>query len=118
MAIPISRKNLSGCLKFYTFRTVGLFCFAFLLYLPACQDRKATEKEIPMSKDSLSNSTGSDTTRQIIFFGNSITAGYGLNPSDCFTNLIQKRIDSLKLPYRTVNAGLSGETSAGGVSRI
>ena len=55
----------------------------------------------------------------ILFFGNSLTAGYGLNSMDeAFPALIAHRIDSLHLPYTVVNAGLSGETSAGGKSRI
>lgn len=57
-------------------------------------------------------------TRTILFFGNSLTAGYGVSPSEAFPALIQSRIDSLQLPYTVVNAGLSGETSAGGKSRI
>jgi len=57
-------------------------------------------------------------TKTILFFGNSLTAGYGLDPSQAFPALIQKKIDSLNLPYKVVNAGVSGETSAGGNSRI
>ncbi|HEX9512471.1 MAG TPA: arylesterase [Puia sp.] len=56
--------------------------------------------------------------KTVLFFGNSLTAGYGVNPSEAFPALIQGRIDSLKLPYKVINAGLSGETSAGGKSRI
>ncbi|QNF35760.1 arylesterase [Adhaeribacter swui] len=56
--------------------------------------------------------------KSILFFGNSLTAGYGLQPSEAFPALIQKKIDSLNLPYKVINAGLSGETSAGGKSRI
>lgn len=56
--------------------------------------------------------------RNIVFFGNSITAGYGLDPSEAFPALIQRRIDSLHLAYKVINAGLSGETSSGGKSRI
>ncbi len=55
----------------------------------------------------------------IVFFGNSLTAGYGLDdPSQAFAGLIQKRIDSLKLNYKVINAGVSGETTSGGNSRI
>jgi len=55
----------------------------------------------------------------ILFFGNSLTAGYGLaNQNEAFPSLIQAKIDSLKLPYQVVNAGLSGETSADGNARI
>lgn len=56
--------------------------------------------------------------KTIVFFGNSITAGYGLDPSQAFPALIQQKIDSLNLPYKVVNAGVSGETSSGGNSRV
>ncbi len=56
--------------------------------------------------------------KSIIFFGNSLTAAYGLDPSQGFVGLIRKKIDSLGLHYKVVNAGLSGETTAGGNTRI
>ncbi|HEV3327718.1 MAG TPA: arylesterase [Puia sp.] len=56
--------------------------------------------------------------KTILFFGNSLTAGYGLHPEEAFPALIGRRLDSLHLPYKVINAGLSGETSAGGRSRI
>ena len=56
--------------------------------------------------------------KSIVFFGNSLTAGYGLSPEQAFPALIQKKIDSLGLPYQVVNAGVSGETSSGGKTRI
>ncbi len=54
----------------------------------------------------------------ILFFGDSITAGLGVDPEQAYPALIEERVDSLHLPYTVVNAGLSGETSAGGRSRI
>lgn len=56
--------------------------------------------------------------KTILFFGNSLSAGYGLDPAQAFPALIQQKIDSLGLAYTVVNAGLSGETSAGGLRRI
>lgn len=56
--------------------------------------------------------------RAILFLGNSITAGYGLDPSQAFPALIQNKIDSLDLEYEVINGGLSGETSSGGLRRI
>jgi acyl-CoA thioesterase-1 len=56
--------------------------------------------------------------KYILCFGNSLTAGYGLEEEESFPSLIQQRIDSLGLPYQVINAGLSGETSAGGLGRI
>lgn len=59
------------------------------------------------------------TRKNILFFGNSLTAGYGLeSPEEAFPARIQQKIDSLKLPYKVISAGLSGETSAGGNERI
>ena len=59
-----------------------------------------------------------DPSRAILFFGNSITAGYGLDKNAAFPALIQDKIDRMNWPYIVVNAGLSGETSAGGLRRI
>ncbi len=56
--------------------------------------------------------------KNIIFFGNSLTAAYGLSPSQGYVALIQQRLDSLGLPYTAINAGLSGETTAGGRERV
>lgn len=57
-------------------------------------------------------------TRRILFFGNSLTAGMGLDPEEAFPALIGQKIDSARLGYTVINAGLSGETTAGGRSRI
>lgn len=57
-------------------------------------------------------------TRSILFFGDSITAGLGVDKSQAFPALIQDRIDSLGLNYEVINGGSSGETSAGGLRRI
>ena len=54
----------------------------------------------------------------ILFLGDSITAGYGIGEEQAFPALIQDRIDSLGWPYRVVNAGVSGETTAGGLRRV
>ena len=59
-----------------------------------------------------------DERKTILFFGNSLTAGLGLDKSESFPSLIQDRIDSLGMNYRVINAGLSGETSSNGATRI
>jgi len=56
--------------------------------------------------------------KTVLFFGDSLTAGYGLDPSQAFPALIQKKIDKQGWNFRAVNAGLSGETTAGGLRRI
>lgn len=63
-------------------------------------------------------STATTTKKNIVFFGNSLTAGYGLDLGEAFPAIIQQKLDSLNHPYKTINAGLSGETTAGGKSRV
>ena len=62
--------------------------------------------------------TPADSSQVILFFGDSLTAGYGIAQEQAFPALIQDRLDSLEWKYQVVNAGLSGETSAGGLRRI
>ena len=59
-----------------------------------------------------------DSSRRILFYGDSLTAGYGLDREQAFPALVQARIDSLGWNFEVFNAGLSGETSAGGLRRI
>jgi len=58
--------------------------------------------------------------RTIVFFGDSLTAGYGLEEpaTESYPALIQQKIDTARLTWRVVNAGLSGETTSGGARRI
>ncbi len=54
----------------------------------------------------------------ILFYGDSLTAGYGLSPEEAFPALVEKKLNKSEKKVKVVNAGLSGETSAGGLSRI
>jgi acyl-CoA thioesterase-1 len=58
------------------------------------------------------------TPKTILFFGDSLTAGYGLSTEEAFPALVEKSLNKKGKPVKVVNAGLSGETSAGGLSRI
>ncbi len=57
-------------------------------------------------------------SKVILFFGDSLTAGYGLSPEEAFPALVEKHFNKKGKPCKVVNAGLSGETSAGGLARI
>jgi acyl-CoA thioesterase-1 len=54
----------------------------------------------------------------VLFFGDSLTAGYGLPLEEAYPALIQEKINTKRWPYEVVNAGLSGDTTAGGRGRI
>jgi acyl-CoA thioesterase-1 len=88
----------------------------FILLLPACNNKKVNE--VRTQNNTVKDSAPVSKKITIVFFGNSLTAGYGLSPSQAFPALIQKKIDSLGLPYQVVNAGVSGETSSGGNTRV
>lgn len=56
--------------------------------------------------------------KTMVFIGDSLTAGYGLDPDDAYPALVQKKIAGAGLSWRVVNAGLSGDTTAGGLRRL
>ncbi len=58
------------------------------------------------------------TRRTVLILGDSLAAGYGVEPAVAFPALLQRRIDESKLTFTVVNAGQSGETSAGGLRRV
>jgi acyl-CoA thioesterase-1 len=87
--------------------------------LNGCGNNADKANDSPKQKrEQLPKEAGKEKVKTIVFFGNSLTAGYGVDPSEAFPALVQDKIDSLQLPYKVVNAGLSGETTAGGKSRI
>ncbi len=94
-----------------------VFCMmVFAAFLTACgAEKDKDEKEV---KEGVANASSTASVKNILFFGTSLTAGLGLDPSEAYPEVIQNRIDSLKLPYKVINAGLSGETSAAGKGRI
>jgi len=55
---------------------------------------------------------------EVVFLGDSLTAGLGLPPEESFPALIQQRLDEAGLDFAVVNAGVSGDTSAGGLRRL
>ncbi|RMF29947.1 MAG: arylesterase [Bacteroidetes bacterium] len=99
----------------------ALYACLFALSLLLGCGEKSTSNSSPAPTPPTPSKTGEEappSRKTIVFFGNSLTAAYGLDPEQGFVSLLQARIDSLGLPWQTVNAGLSGETSAGGLERV
>jgi len=87
-----------------------------ILFSSCTNNEKDDDKQNP---NNTAKETGTVAKKKtIVFYGNSLTAGYGLSPAEAFPAMIQNKIDSLGLPYQVVNAGVSGETSSGGKTRI
>ncbi|MBK9254894.1 MAG: arylesterase [Saprospiraceae bacterium] len=102
-----------------------LFLISFIYLLSACQPKQESVQQVDADADNKDKNSQTvyqesekNDVRYILFYGNSLTAGYGLDEDKAFPALIQKRIDSLNLKYTVINAGLSGETTSGGLNRI
>ncbi|MEL7426440.1 MAG: arylesterase [Bacteroidota bacterium] len=106
------------------FSPFSLLCLmAICFFLAACsspekapaQSNKETEVQETTPK---TEEVAPQERPRIVFFGNSLTAGYGLDEKFSFPSRVQEKLDSSGFAYQVVNAGISGETTAGGVSRI
>lgn len=92
-----------------------------IIMLASCHNNTNTTSpntDTPAATSATPAASPADSRKTIIFFGNSLTAGYGLDPDQAFPALIGRRLDSLHLPYKVINAGISGETTADGKSRL
>lgn len=88
------------------------------IFVVSCNQQQNSNKQVeqPVQKELANKDLQKKKT--IIFFGNSLTAAFGLSIAEGFAGRIEKRLDSLQLGYKVIHAGNSGETTAGGVSRV
>jgi len=102
-------------------RPIRLLPILFLSLTIACgtqPEPNVAETQTSPVPEATTGADPNESRKVILFFGDSITAGYGIDEQEAFPAIIQRRLDSLGLAWRAVNAGLSGETSAGGLRRI
>lgn len=95
---------------------VFMFFALLLLGCGSTETSQSTKDNTITDLNSLSENQ--NAKKRILFFGNSLTAGYGIDLSETFTSIIQQKVDSVGLSYECINAGVSGETTASGNSRI
>jgi acyl-CoA thioesterase I len=94
-------------------------CGLFLLVAVAVASCRRPDASAPSPSPTAPPPTaGADQAPVILFLGTSLTAGLGLDPAQAYPGLIQQRLDAAGLRYRVVNAGVSGETSAGALRRL
>ena len=98
-------------------QSIALF-ISLILFISCGSKQEKTDKADTQTQPSRQQESNEDESKNIIFFGNSLTAGYGVDPSEAFAGLIQAKIDSLGWDYNVINAGVSGETTASGLSRV
>ncbi len=74
---------------------------------------------LPFAASDIQQDAENDSPRMtVLFFGNSLTTGFGIDPDEAYPRLIQEKIDRLDWPFTVINGGVGGETSAGGLNRI
>lgn len=103
-----------------------LYLLALLSVLPlSCgsgengADNRAVDSTEAASKAAESAKSPADKdTKVVLFLGNSLSAGLGVDNAAAFPSIIQDKIDSLGWNFQVVNAGISGETSSGGLGRM
>lgn len=61
---------------------------------------------------------GNTNRPAILVLGDSLAAGYGLDPGEAYPALLQKKVDAAGLNFTVINGGVSGDTSAGGLRRV
>jgi acyl-CoA thioesterase-1 len=81
-------------------------------------ERPAAIAPPPAAGSETRTSAAVDHRPKIVALGDSLTAGLGLNPDDAYPAVIQRRLNEAGLSYQVVNAGVSGDTSAGGLRRL
>jgi len=59
-----------------------------------------------------------DSRHVLLVFGDSLSAGFGLEPGQSFPDFLQRKLDAEKLPWHVINQGISGDTTEGGVARL
>lgn len=84
----------------------------------ATSTKPSNAAESPVTTEADTSPPALDGRRTVLFLGTSLTAGLGLDPDSAYPQLIQRKIDASSLPYQVVNAGVSGETSAGLLRRL
>lgn len=87
----------------------------------ACGDsetKPAANAQVPVESTTATPTAATDGRVRVLFVGTSLTAGLGLDPSDAYPAVIQAIADSANFRIQVVNAGLSGETSAGALRRV
>lgn len=94
--------------------------FLCALLLVGCgENPEKKQQETIKSSTTVAENEAIDLDKKVIlFYGNSLTAAYGLETKEGFPNRIQERLDSLGLEYKVINSGLSGETTSGGLNRL
>jgi acyl-CoA thioesterase I len=117
-------------------QNISSWCLAVLLVVLSGCDQGGSSPSTPLSssgpRDGFGQRLGTDVTSQpgrsrtlpsserprIVAFGDSLTAGLGVSTEESYPAQLQRRLDALGYQYRVINAGVSGDTTAGALRRV
>lgn len=102
-----------GC---FTLSFMTRFFSQLLLFL--CLLNLGTYGSLTHASNKPENPVANNTTPTILIMGDSLSAGFGINPADGWVALLEKKLGRENLPHKVVNASISGETTSGGLSRL
>ena len=103
----------------YLIRPLSIVSFIFLpLLLAACSVSNSQKPAVADTQRPLATPNIVSNKPKIVAFGDSLTAGFGLSEKESYPYLLQERLNADGYNYEVINAGVSGETSLGGVERI
>jgi acyl-CoA thioesterase I len=97
---------------------IKLFCYLCFSFVLLCGNEYGRALAASTPSSSSSKTQESPERPRIVAFGNSLTAGLGVAPDHSYPAQLQRTLDTAGYSYRVVNAGVSGETTAGGVRRV
>jgi acyl-CoA thioesterase-1 len=99
--------------------TATIIAASLTVLLGACsRERSDPPPESPRPPATEAPAPPAAEAPTIVVLGTSLTAGFGLDPDSAYPAVLQRKLDSAGLQYRVVNAGVSGESSAGALRRI
>jgi acyl-CoA thioesterase-1 len=99
-------------------RALGVFSLAVVMAACASDEGRSSEPAAAAQQTSAPAAAPVASRPRIVALGDSLTAGLGLEPGQAYPALLQQRLDAAGLKYEVVNAGVSGDTSAGGLRRV
>jgi acyl-CoA thioesterase-1 len=99
-------------------RSLGVCALVVGMAACASDEGRSSESPAAVSHTAAPAAAPAASRQRIVALGDSLTAGLGLEPAQAYPALLQQRLDSAGLKYEVVNAGVSGDTSAGGLRRV
>jgi acyl-CoA thioesterase I len=96
----------------------GKIFFRSLKWSPACALVLACVIAAGAQPSAVAPEKPAAARKTVVVLGDSIAAGYGVDPSEAYPALLQEKIDAAGLNFTVINAGVSGDTSADGLNRI